>query len=72
MYEDLKPCPFCGSEARLFVLEDKGVSVKCTNPMCGMGTESTNDWNPLKGLTPWREGKTAVALVVERWNRRVE
>lgn len=32
----LKPCPFCGGEAKLFqMMIVKGYSVKCVNGKCG-------------------------------------
>ena len=39
----LKPCPFCGSEAKI-----SGDTVECTNILCGVFITSTTpieDWN---------------------------
>lgn len=57
---DLKPCPFCGGEARLFV--NDGISVVCTK--CYARTMVRVDT---------MEGKSsAVESVIEAWNRRAD
>ena len=79
---ELKPCPFCGAEARLeprkikvmnacAVGRNKKVqkvyySIGCVNPDCLL----CNTKQHLKLLfTVSREGKESV---IRRWNRRVE
>jgi len=55
---ELKPCPFCGGKARLFV--SNGVRVLCTK--CGVTTWTAVDSE--------RVGTSAVEDVIEAWNRR--
>ena len=58
---DLKPCPFCGGTATLFVNE--GVRVYCTK--CGNSTGTFADEYNL-----FQKG-TAIETVVKKWNKRV-
>ena len=58
--EELKPCPFCGGEARLLV--NDGVKVICSK--CYVGTMSMKD-------VMWQESN-AVETVVAAWNRRAD
>lgn len=71
--DELKPCPFCGEEAKLFV-SDGGVCVMCTagfSKDCGCRTDWYRDGSSF-GLGSWRESrKTAVDHAIEAWNRRV-
>lgn len=61
----LKPCPFCGGDARLWVWsEGGGVCVRCTNCYCQTSTKS--DDALLKHLD------SAVERVIEAWNRRAQ
>lgn len=62
METKLKPCPFCGGEAVLMVL-DNGVSVKCWE--CRVSTVSKMDSTLLGKPT------NAIKYVIEKWNRRV-
>lgn len=55
---ELKPCPFCGGKARLFV--SNGVRVLC--PKCGATTRILVDGE--------RGGTSAVEDVIKAWNRR--
>lgn len=54
---ELKPCPFCGGKARLFV--SNGVRVLCTK--CGATTWTAADSE--------RAGTSAVEDVIKAWNR---
>ena len=54
---ELKSCPFCGGEARLFV--SHGVRVLCTK--CGATTWTAFDSE--------RVGTSAVEDVIKAWNR---
>lgn len=61
----LKPCPFCGGEARLWVWSDGGgVCVRCSDCYCQTDTKSDDAF--LKHLKP------AVERVIEEWNRRAK
>ena len=59
----LKPCPFCGSEAVLFV--DGGVRVICTQ--CRASTMILTDMDSEYGLVTG-----SVDRVVTAWNRRAD
>lgn len=61
MFDELKPCPFCGGEAHLFV--NDGVRVFC--PKCGGSTKVLVDGLSSKGVTG-----NAIKAVIEAWNRR--
>lgn len=62
MFEELKPCPFCGGEAVLHV--NNGVMVVCKK--CGCRTNTGIDyWNPIYGYQ-----SRSVDEVIEAWNRR--
>ena len=71
---ELKPCPFCGSKAKLFV-GDGGVCVMCTAAFskdCGCRTSWYDDASGVYGMNDWRDNsKTAVDRAIEAWNRRV-
>lgn len=57
---DLKPCPFCGGAATLYV--NDGVKARCTK--CGNSTGVfIDECNFQKG--------TAIEIVVKKWNKRV-
>ena len=60
----LKPCPFCGGNARLWVWSEGGVCVKCTE--CNCQTSTKSDDALLKHLDP------AVERVIKEWNRRAK
>ena len=62
MNEELKPCPFCGGEASLYVYE--GVCVIC--PTCGARTITERDL-----LTSKNVAGNATKSVIKKWNRRV-
>lgn len=63
----LKPCPFCGGEAVLFV--EHGVQVMCVS--CGIRTSSKVDKIYQKGVSQERVATSSVDKVIEEWNRRV-
>lgn len=57
---DLKPCPFCGGKARLFV--NGGVRVICSK--CCVGTMILTDSLAYES--------NAVETVIKAWNRRAD
>ena len=57
---DLKPCPFCGGKARLFV--NDGVRAICSK--CYAGTMILTDNMEYES--------NAVETVIEAWNRRAD
>lgn len=64
----LKPCPFCGGEAVLFV--ENGVQVICLS--CGVRTSPTADKIYQKGVSQEKIATSSVDKVIEEWNRRVD
>ena len=64
MNDLLKPCPFCGGDARIVVLKKEFKSiVVCTTPGCGCGRHSHNN-----GATD----ETVAQKLIAAWNRRVD
>jgi Lar family restriction alleviation protein len=63
MFDDLKPCPFCGGKAALYV--NDGVSVIC--PKCEASTRVLRDMICRNGVVG-----NATKSVIEAWNRRYE
>lgn len=59
MFEELKPCPFCGSQV------DDGVRVICSR--CGAGTKILVDMMTARGVSG-----DATKAVIEAWNRRAD
>lgn len=57
---ELKPCPFCGGKARLFV--NGGVRVICSK--CGVSTKILTD--------ELEYSSNAVETVIVDWNRRAD
>ena len=57
----LKPCPFCGADAALYV--DDGVRVICQN--CGATSATKKDMLGLHGVAG-----NATASVIYKWNQR--
>lgn len=62
---DLKPCPFCGGEAKMFVQSGEygGVCVKCMSCWCQTAIRTD-------GCIARAEKTNAVELCIEAWNRR--
>ena len=58
----LKPCPFCGGDARIVVLK-KGFKsiIFCTTPQCGFMRESYNNGDT---------DENAARRLIAAWNRR--
>lgn len=59
----LKPCPFCGGEARIFVPEDGGICVMCTK--CRCQTPYRDDIRP-SGINYGY----SLEEVIDIWNKR--
>lgn len=68
---ELKPCPFCGGEARLYTSAN-GVAVVCTNSIeCGCRTRWYMDADDF--ISAWiKTDKVSVESAIEAWNRRVK
>lgn len=64
----IKPCPFCGSEAKFESLVTMSV-VQCTNRKCRAKIYSTVDLPYGQDFGLAKQIEDAEAL--ERWNRRV-
>ena len=60
---ELKPCPFCGGEANVFVSFEGGVFVICMK--CQTRTKTLVDF------PKYNKPTNAVDKVIEAWNRRV-
>jgi hypothetical protein len=60
---ELKPCPFCGGKAYLFV--NDGVKVMCSK--CRISTVPRMD-NSIN----YSESNNAITISIEDWNRRLE
>lgn len=63
----LRPCPFCGGKAVLFV--ENGVQVMCLS--CGIRTSLRADKIYQKGISQERIVTDSIDKVIEEWNRRV-
>ena len=61
--EKLKPCPFCGGNAQVFVGD--GVRVLCL--VCGARTRTERDERQMLGTM---QITNAVEDVIRAWNRR--
>ena len=70
--DELKPCPFCGKKAKLYVSSERGISVKCTNYDCLCQTPWCEDWSTIRGNDRWIKEETACEYVIKIWNRRAE
>lgn len=62
MFDELKPCPFCGNKAEIIV--NNGVRVLC--PKCGASTKIIVD-----SINTGRAIYNAVKAVIDAWNWRV-
>lgn len=56
---ELKPCPFCGSQAKIFITIS-GIAVRCHKCLNGTMFIVDHDVEP----------ESALQKVVESWNRR--
>ena len=63
----LKPCPFCGGKAVLFV--ENGVQVICLS--CGVRTSSKTDMIYQKRASQESTATSSVEQAIEEWTRRV-
>jgi len=67
---ELKPCPFCGGEVKLFIVGaefGKRTVLRCVNPLCYM--------SQLSPFTSYHNGDTeehAEMRLTTAWNRRAE
>lgn len=62
----LRPCPFCGGKAVLFV--ENGVQVVCLS--CGIETSPKRDKIYYKGVSQEKIATDSIDSVIEEWNRR--
>ena len=63
----LRPCPFCGGKAVLFV--ENGVQVVCLS--CGVRTSPKGDKIFQRGMSQERTATNSIDKAIEEWNRRV-
>jgi len=58
MMKELKPCPFCGSGAAVFVRDDTDFPyrIQCLNADCGSKTDNCKQYS----------------LAIKIWNKRVD
>ena len=63
MFDELKPCPFCGGEAVLYA--DEGIRVLC--PTCRASTRTMFDCMIGEGKMT-----NVTKKVIDAWNRRVD
>ena len=61
---DLKPCPFCGGEAKVFACDNGGICVKCMECCCQ--TQASTDF-----CISHAKVESAFEKIVSEWNRRV-
>lgn len=60
--DELKPCPFCGGDASIFVLKKRFKSIiVCTTPECGFMRHSYNNGDT---------DENAARRLIAAWNRR--
>ena len=63
--KELKPCPFCGGEGKVFAYDGGGICVKCMT--CSCQTFVTSDGNRVNA-----KSYSAYERVTDAWNRRAE
>lgn len=59
--EELKSCPFCGSDAKLVKDDQGGIYAECTSEHCGCSLDYAS-----------RDNETTRAYIIEQWNTRAE
>jgi len=63
---NLKPCPFCGGEAKVFAFNDGGICVKCMECYCQ--TQVRTDMC----IADAQKHGSAFERCVEDWNKRYD
>ena len=61
--DKLKPCPFCGGEAKIFAYSEGGICVKCMRCYCQ--TAALSDYSISDA-----QKSNAFEIIVKAWNRR--
>lgn len=63
MSEKLRPCPFCGGEAKIFADQGGGICVKCMKCYCQTDNRCDFSYDDCMRTNAFNS-------IVEMWNRR--
>ena len=75
MSEELKPCPFCGSEVEISTYRNEGYQIECPNHEwtereMWLGKRPESDIAADVGMFTWGISDEAKAALIEAWNTR--
>lgn len=72
MNKELKPCPFCGSKARLLGLANKCYEVECENVECHVDPATWIDGEPDEVIKAWNTRTPDASMLEHAVRRAVE